>query len=358
MFKSNLFNNKIYSSPIYNPQTNSNAINSLTSFAQKPKFYIISNKDSLTQSESKEILINKIKLLMGTYYPNTEYSIEEHEGDTIKKNKSLNYIFDHMGLNELNTNNDPIVAIQSGMSIEAFKINDIIMDKHTLKVKNKLDNFLFYNVVNDYETLRDSFKLIQDDIKNSIIIIPIKADIKYDENYAKIISLLKSKTTHIIFIENDDLKKKLKLQDDVIYEYYPPKLPYKILEYETRYAEILKDVDVSTYLSVNPIGIQLNYGLFRDEYTFNERFSKNIIKDYEKNLKYGYNIFERKKLRKMAFFAFRNVKKLANTEKESIEESWKKPNKHYLFIWVPNLAFIKERVFDYILFGNFNINKL
>jgi len=212
MFKSNLFNNKIYSSPIYNPQTNSNAINSLTSFAQKPKFYIISNKDSLTQSESKEILINKIKLLMGTYYPNTEYSIEEHEGDTIKKNKSLNYIFDHMGLNELNTNNDPIVAIQSGMSIEAFKINDIIMDKHTLKVKNKLDNFLFYNVVNDYETLRDSFKLIQDDIKNSIIIIPIKADIKYDENYAKIISLLKSKTTHIIFIENDDLKKKLKLQ--------------------------------------------------------------------------------------------------------------------------------------------------
>jgi len=60
----------------------------------------------------------------------------------------------------------------------------------------------------------------------------------------------------------------------------------------------------------------------------------------------------------MAFFAFRNVKKLANTEKESIEESWKKPNKHYLFIWVPNLAFIKERVFDYILFGNFNINKL
>ena len=316
---------------------------------KNPLFYIVTSKNNLIQQEMKETMLKRIPELMKKHYPDVNYEIKEYDLDNLRNNKNLNSIFDQMGVTA--SNNDPILAIQIGLSIEKLNINELDKDKLSFRMKTKLDNLLTYNVVNDYEGLRESFRYIQDNIKNSIYLIPVNLNNTYDESFIQILTLLKAQYSKIIFIEDDNLKKKLKLSDGVIYEYYPPKLPYKIREFETKYSDIVKGVDIGTYLTVNPIRCQLNFGLFRDEYTYNDKWGKSILKEFTKNDSIGYSLSEKKKLMKLAFYSFRNVKKLANTEKDSIEENWKKPNKHYLLIFVPNLAFLNERVSEHILFG-------
>ena len=88
----------------------------------------------------------------------------------------------------------------------------------------------------------------------------------------------------------------------------------------------------------------LKYNFFRDELKIDyQRFEKlNLVDTYDKN--------ERIKIQKQFVYPKRYVKKLAEIDKKTILESWKKKNKHYLFIYVPNYVMLKEPIFEEILF--------
>jgi hypothetical protein len=51
----------------------------------------------------------------------------------------------------------------------------------------------------------------------------------------------------------------------------------------------------------------------------------------------------------------RNIRRLAETDKKQITKDWNELNKHFLFIYVPNWAFLKEPIFEDIFFKSSHI---
>jgi hypothetical protein len=105
-----------------------------------------------------------------------------------------------------------------------------------------------------------------------------------------------------------------------------------------------KKVDFNALYTSNPISLLTNFNFFRDELKIDiEKFRKAELKE-------SYTDTDRYRLQKQFVYPTRHVVQLAENSKNRILESWKKPNKHYLFIYVPNYVMLKEQLFDEIMF--------
>jgi hypothetical protein len=315
-------------------------------YSNNPIFYIISNKNNILQEEVCEILKNNLKNILENNFPYiSNYEIKFISIEEVEINKKFSIInkfikeekLSDMAINKLSPID--IEGIVCSSSQKNFKLD--------FNLKTRLENIILYEIINDYSQLRETFKYSLDDIDSSIILVPIN---NKSESHIRSISLFKDFKTKIILIENDELITMLKLEKDKIYEYLPPKLPNKIREIENYTTDIqASEIDINTMFLLNPINLVLNFGLFRDDYKLNPSTGELTVKNFKEfNFGFGYN--ERQSLKKL-FYKNKNIKKLANVNESMIEESWKKKNKHYLFIYLPSYSFIKERVFEYILFG-------
>jgi hypothetical protein len=95
----------------------------------------------------------------------------------------------------------------------------------------------------------------------------------------------------------------------------------------------------------------LRYGIFRDKFKIDNTLLEEELKVFKGNSSIGFDSFRRKKILKTTSYAYRNVNVLANIDKKSIQKNWNIPNKHYLFVWLPNYSYLKESTFEFILFG-------
>jgi thiol-disulfide isomerase/thioredoxin len=88
----------------------------------------------------------------------------------------------------------------------------------------------------------------------------------------------------------------------------------------------------------------LKYHFFRDE------IKMDIEKLKSANLTSVIDSQSLTSYQKRFVYPKRHVAQLAETDKQRIAQDWKKLNKHFLLIYVPNWAFLKEAIFEEIFF--------
>jgi len=289
-----------------------------------------------------------------------------------------NYILEK--LNSLNESNEPLVLIKSGYCIESFNALSFIKDERITKNNNKycnknisfslqqkMDNIILYNYCDEMIELREHFKFL-DKPENKIMLIPAESfknkgiNLEFENlDYKKLkyLSLFKDKNTKIIFVNNSELSKNLKLDNDLIYIYYPPKMPNVMKNVENflqdnKLTQRYEGVDLNKLFNNSPVNFILKFHFFRDEIKLNIENLKSNFNSYDikegKSSNFLFNKFERIKLQKLFSYPKRNVRQLANTNKNLFKKTWNEKNKSILYIWLPNWAFLKENLFNFILY--------
>ena len=376
--------------------------------------YIIYDKTNLLQCELKEIIFEKLKnyinskdfirnkiilklveksdtVILNNLTNNglKNYEIESENADNIINIKpknidaienNLNYI--DYKINNLSISNEPIVLIKSGLCIENINSLSFFKDQKNSRemnkkinfyTKSKLDNIFFYNYCDEMHELREHFRYLEKP-ENKIILISsenyfsdfskseknnhyINNKSTFEYNKFKILSTFKEKNTKIIFINNKKLIDYLKLDKDLLYVYYPPKMPnimknVELFLQENKLTQRYEGIDLNKLFNLSPMNFILKFNFFRDEIKINTNkiFFGNEKIHLENIQNLTFNKFERIKLLKFISYPKKQVKQLANTEKKLFSKSWSQPNKNILFVYVPNWSFLKESIFNFILY--------
>ena len=317
-----------------------------------PEFFIFYYDTNELQIEMGELFSKGLKEYLTKNYPDLEYKVNPININNIKNDDIALKILKNLGVNDyekLRIDTEPIICLNYGLLLENLNPLSFVNKFHSYIVKEKLNNLLLYEIINDYDELRIKMEYL-DNPKNKVILFPL-FDQEIDTNTKYVLSLLKSKN-HKIFLTNSlSLIEKLNLEKGCYYIYYPPKLPFTTRNLDKIPAQE-ENIDVKSYIGNNPYGLMLRYGIYRDKFKISEDLLKNCLNDFRENLFSGFDFFDRNKYLKSSTYAFRNVKVLANVNKSSIQKNWSIPNKQYLFIWLPNYSYLKESTFEFILFGN------
>lgn len=277
--------------------------------------------------------------------------VKQFNEDIIKKN-----------INKIESLSDPIFLIQNNNSF----LTELDFNKYVtkpIKFNQVLRNLTNTKIIENYEELRQEFSWLNKE--NSTIIL---TNSKSNFNSLQLLKSDKSKT---IIIENEELSQYLKLENNVIYEYKPAKLPNKLkssqleklldnlsnsVEENVNVGELLND-----YASSNQTSFMLRFNTFRNEYrlipdqslpiknslTYENLKSK--IKSNE-NLSNDSDIIKNKIINTF-FYINRNIVELAEVDQKKIENQLSKKDKHFLYIYVPNMSFLKEKIMEFILYG-------
>ena len=263
-------------------------------------------------------------------------------------------------------------------------------------LKEKLNNLLLFYYCDDMMEIKEHFKYLENP-EHKVILVSNELFLgekntnknKYDSEYEKLnydkiaaLSLFKSKKTKIIFINNDKIKEKFNLKSDNIYIYYPPKLPYamknvELFMQENNLKQKYEGIDMNKLFNISPINFAIKFNFFRDEIKINyndllKNLYINTKEKYENNnnnktlnklpldlinfSKFNFNKNDRQKLQKLFTYPIRQVRQLANCDKSSFKENWNKyndnnrQNKNTLFVYLPTWAFLKENIFNFILY--------
>jgi hypothetical protein len=339
-----------------------------------PKIYIIYDEEKDLQKELVEMIKNKLKNgyveslgLQGKI--NIEIISIQKDPSILDKLKLTN-TKPSESITTTNTNfnlknkNEPIILIKNDYLSEllnpyAFTKNSPASDH---KLFTKLNNLITYKKISSLKELREEFRYLESPKYNIIL---ITQEMLSDKEISKSLSLFRTKNTKILLIEDANIISSLSLNKNHIYKYYSAKLPYKMKDTDlflqdhfdkklnnshVPVAEILtqEGVDLSTYLNSNSASLMIKYHMFRDEI----KISKELIeKKLSDNIE-GKYLPDRIKFQKMISYPTRNVSQLAETDKKMIEDQMNTPNKILLFIYVPNWSFLKENIFDAILFDS------
>ena len=376
--------------------------------------YILYNKENILQNELKDIINAKLK-----YYINSKnlyrkdnikiqiiessqkgliskikqstlsnYLIESENADNIvnlkKKeanekptNLNENYILEK--IDNLNNSNEPVVIIKSGLCLENINALSFVKDERITKNKNhysnnkidfslhqKLDNLFLYYFCDEMTEIRDHFKFL-DKAENKIVLLSAESFIKNTENsnnitfdYQKLkyLSLFKEKNTKIIFVNNEELSNKLKMENNILYTYYPPKIPnimrnVELFLQENQLTQRYEGVDLNKLFNNSPINFILKFNFFRNEIKLNyESLNRNFndAENYLNKENFNFNRFERMRMQKLFSYPKRQVRQLATTDRKLFKKTWNEKNKTVLFVWLPNWAFLKESLFNFILY--------
>jgi hypothetical protein len=355
---------------------NENVINKKNAYfiPNNPKIYIIYDEENDLQKELVEMIKNKLKNgyveslgLQGKI--NIEIISIQKDPSILDKLKFTN-TKPSESISTTNTNynlknkNEPIILIKNDYLSEllnpyAFTKSSPASDH---KLFTKLNNLITYKKISSLKELREEFRYLESPKYNIIL---ITQEMLSDKEISKSLSLFRTKNTKILLIEDANIISSLSLNKNHIYKYYSAKLPYKMKDtdlflqdhFEKKLnnssvpvAEILtqEGVDLSTYLNSNSASLMIKYHMFRDEI----KISKELIeKKLSDNIE-GKYLPDRIKFQKMISYPTRNVSQLAETDKKMIENQMNTPNKILLFIYVPNWSFLKENIFDAILFDS------
>lgn len=195
------------------------------------------------------------------------------------------------------------------LTLENFSEKMVLPIKKEITWKNiyKIHLFLYEKKVDSLNDLREEFKWL-DIPKNKIILL---TEPTYNKISKKLLSSLHSKNTKILIITSKNLANYLKIKyenENKIFIYYPPKVPYTLSTPE------LIEHNLSQFYQTNPFELSLKYGLFRNEFT--------ILND---------NLFITKK----------NAINLGEVDKEKIKNNISKNGKH-LFIYLPEWSFVQD----------------
>lgn len=287
-----------------------------------------------------------------------------------------NYIVDK--IENVNNTNEPLILVKSGMCLETFNSLSFVKEERITKNNNqynnrkidhslskKLDNLVFYYYCNEMTELREHFKFL-DKPDNKIFLISTEGFIKknqgenkelLDENKLKYLSLFKDKNVKILFVNNPEITKNLKLDSDLLYVYYPPKMPnimknVELFLQENQLTQRYEGVDLNKIFNNSPTNFMLKFNFFRDEIKINfDNLKTNFANNAnESSNNFNFNKFERINLQKLFSFPKRQVRQLAVTDKSLFKKSWNEKNKTILYVWLPNWAFLKENLFSYILY--------
>jgi len=377
--------------------------------------YILYNSKNPLQEELKEIINNKIKNyinkknllknrikvkiiessqninflneLKQSFLDN--YTIESENADNVinlikkenraevENNKEMinnnNYILDK--IDSIKNSNEPLVLIKSGFCLESLNALSFVKDERITKNKNeytnkkisfglnqKLDNLILYYYCDDMIELREHFKYLEKP-ENKIILLPvegIKKNDSFEYDKLKVLSIYKDKNTKIIFINNSELSKNLRLEKNLMYVYYPPKIPnvmknVELFLQENQLKQRYEGIDLNKLFNNSPMNFILKFNFFRDEIKLNHSVLNKAIEggaysNNNMNLNLNLNKTDRIKIQKLFSFPKKQVRQLATTDKSLFKKTWNESNKTVLYIWLPNWAFIKEKLFNYILY--------
>lgn len=349
----------------------------------EPEIIIFYDDTNKLQCELSEIVLNKLVNYINILHESNKIKIRKVMINNLNNNEKE--IFDKFS-NEYNQkNNEPLLIIKNDLCLESInpisftntisKENLQISQEIKFKTLNKLNNLLLYKTCDNLSELRNEFNYLQN-AKNNIIVVPYDSNENKLNFDSKVISLYRNKYTKIILIKNEKLKENLKLKNGHIYVYYPPRTPYKMRDTE----QYLKDYfnqnnmttildnlmgegfDINVYNNSNPISLMLKLNFFRDELNLiqnlNNKDSQNTSEKliYEKlnSLNFyqnqiGYTFIEREKLQKLLSYTKRNVTKLAEVNKKTIQNDLSIKNQTFLYIHLSSYGKLKDNVLEYIL---------
>ena len=302
---------------------------------------------------------------------------------TDKENNKENHNYISEKLQKLSTSNEPIILIKSGLCLEninalsftqndKFDCNKNFNKNISFGLKEKLNNLLLFYYCDNLIEIRQHFKYLENP-EHKIILISNemftgeKNEKNSKFNFDKItaLSLFKAKNTKIIFVNNEKLKEKFNLKGDNLYIYYPPKLPnsmknVELFMQENNLKQKYEGIDMNKLFNISPMDFTLKFNFFRNEIKINYKdLLENLYKNSKENSnninsinfsKFNFNKNDRQKLQKLFTFPKRQVRQLANCDKNTFKECWEKPNKNILFVYLPSWAFLKENIFNYILY--------
>jgi hypothetical protein len=316
-----------------------------------PEFYIFYEDSNELQIEMSEMFIEQLKQFLKKEFPQLEFKITVISKKNINNNEQAMKLLNSIGgsdLESFSNKNEPLIYMNYGMCLEMLNPYSFVNKFNSYKAKEKLNNLLTYDLVNYYDELRTKFEYL-DNPKNKIILFPLNDD-EINEKTKHVLSLLKAKNNKVILTNNKDLIKKLDLEYGCYYIYYPPKLPFTSRNLDKIQTEE-ENIDIKSCLQNNPYGLMLRYGIFRDKFKIDNDLLEKELKVFKDNSSIGFDLSRRKKTLKKTSYAYRNVNVLANIDKKSIQKNWNIPNKHFLFVWLPNYSYLKEATFEFILFG-------
>ena len=316
-----------------------------------PEFYIFYEEANELQLEIRDLFVNQLENYLKSTYPELVYKINQISKSKFENDKISQKILKNFGvenLDSLSNRTEPYICFNYGMCFEMINPFQFISKFNSYKVKQKLSNLLFYDLVNDFDELRLKLEFL-DNPKNKVVLFALYED-SINEKNKTLLTLLKSKNTKIFLTDSPNLIEKINLEKNCFYVYYPPKLPFTSKNFD-KIPISEENLDIKAYLQNNSYGLMLRYGIYRDKFKINDEFLMNEIKNFKDNFFIGFDGFERMQIQKRICYAYRNVNVLANLNKSSIKKNWSIPNKHYLFVWLPNYTYLKEPTFEFLLFG-------
>ena len=239
-------------------------------------------------------------------YIQTKYQkriIVDSSSDNIKKLKTFlnSDVYISKKINLLNKTNTLYVQNFSEKLLLPIK------KEITWKNINQIQLFLYEKRIDNLNELREEFKWL-DIPKNKIILL---TEPTYNKLSKKLLASLHAKSTKILIITNKKLANYLKIKYDnenTIYIYYPPKIPFTLSTPE------LIEQNLSQYYQTNPFELSIKYGLFRNEFTI---------------------------VNNKIYYTKKKVIKLGEVDKEKIKSNISKNGKH-LFIYLPEWSFVQD----------------
>lgn len=385
----------IYDKSNYLQEELKDIINEKIEYYLNSKNFTNKNKIKIQLIESSDIeIINGIKnSFLSNYSINTEnadntvnISKNNSNENQIKlyNNPVENYIIEK--IDNLKNSNEPIVLIKSGFCLENINSLSFVKDyKHNknkdksgiinqnkinYSLKEKLDSLLLYYYCDQIYEVREHFRFLEKP-ENRIILVSGENYFhkdnhinKYDYKKLKFLSIYKDKNTKIIFVNNPEVIKYLKLDRNLIYVYYPPKMPNIMKNVElylqtNKMKQRYEGTDLNSLFNISPMNFIFKFNFFRDEVKLNiEGLKLNFTNDNSNDKLnilnnmhvINLNKFERIKMQKLFSFPKRHVRKLAITDRKLFKKTWDESNKTILFVYLPNWAFLKENVFNFILY--------
>ena len=348
---------------------------------EEPKIYIIYDEENDLQAEMSDLILNNLQ----QNYFNTQFdfdlsnkiTIQKLSLKQIKENDDFNKITKYFNIWNIKNKNEPLVLINNqiiGEFINPYSLSTNINDK----TKIKLNNLLAYEKIQNLKELREEFRYLENP-KQTIVLIN-SDDITDRENsyiFNRMISVFRDKNTKFLLVSDSKLKNYLNMEKGHIYKYYSNKLPYKakdpdmaLEEYfynseNSPYSlsqsqklpihEILtkEGIDLNSYMSSNNVALSLKFNLFRDKIKIDKDLfqdNSNLVLEGEGEKGFILKKHDRIKFQKLISYPHRNVIKLGETDKKIIQHQWTLPNKHFLYIHVPTWVYLKENIFDNILF--------
>lgn len=280
-------------------------------------------------------------------------------------------VIENLNVHSLNTNNDLDLIINdsidedsnevhvnltpsSSLSMLKVSLNPYLIIKNKDYLYDSIENYSKIEVVSDYSKLRMLFKSLDDRIDNKIILISKD----YKGNLEKL-EFFRDIHTKIVVV-NSNLYEKLKINNERIYEYLSPRLPYKLKSSVLKnFLESQKEISLQTlseYINTNPISFLLNFGLFRNEYIEipDNRHVSSILnkKNTEEGSKYIINKSDdlRENIIRNEFYIKRNILQLAKFSPKKLGSEWKKSNTIDLLLYISKYQQLQDKSLEFILY--------